>query len=81
MYAGSQGIGPFFTAFPGHNQGSEWEIEHPGLEQVPVRDANTTDEGLVYYTTKPASRFSFLKSRVTEISLSKSCKSHDRAQP
>ena len=27
--AGSQGLGPFSTAFPGHKQGAGWEVEQP----------------------------------------------------
>ena len=34
----SQGFGPSLTAFPGHRQRAGWEVELPGLEQMPILD-------------------------------------------
>ena len=36
--AGSQGFGPSSTTFPGHRQGSGWEVGLPGLELAPIWD-------------------------------------------
>ena len=38
MGAGSQDFGPSLTAFPGHKQGTGWEVEQPGCEPAPVWD-------------------------------------------
>ena len=44
MDAGSQGLGPFSIALPGHKQGAGWEVELPGLEPAPIQDPGVFKE-------------------------------------
>lgn len=71
---GSQGFWPSSTDFPGHQQGSEWEVEQPGHEPVPTWDLGTCSQRISQLSHWPALYFNYCSCLFeTQFCLSFSC--------
>lgn len=51
MSTRAQGLQHTSAPFPGHNQGSGWEVKQPSFKPVPIRDAGAAKGGIPYYAT------------------------------